>query len=361
MPSNKNQHYVPRCYLKPFTVDGQGAAINLFNLPQERMIAAAPVKNQCSRDYFYGDDLRMETGLQPIEGAYALLVSRLLRDPRNISDGEKRFLKQFWLLQHMRTEASSGRVLAMTSGVQNIVGDVGTLPTISQRDAVQIAMRALPNGQQAIGDIKVTLVWNKSSEPFITSDDPAVLANRWHDAHRPGGGYGMKSAGALFLLPISPTLLCLCYDGGVYSIVSENGCVVVRNADDVLALNCIQLLYARSNVYMRDPSEMVAQIYESVREERARSGIRLQYAVSERAERGGRRYTVVDRGFGAEDRGLIAWHFRNPIPNAWPAFIRWRSDGVVFNNGAAVGFCRRSHAHGGHHPFMKTRYPYRDS
>lgn len=170
----------------------------------------------------------------------------------------------------------------------------------------------------------------------------------------------MKSAGALFLLPISPTLLCLCYDGGVYSIVSENGCVVVRNADDVVALNRIQLLYARSNVYMRDTSEVVAEIYESVREERARSGIRLEYAVSERAERNGRRYTVVDRGFGMDDQGLIAWHFRNPIPNAWPAFIRWRSDGVASSNGSAVGFVRRSHAQGGHHAFLKARYPYRD-
>ena len=131
----------------------------------------------------------METGLQPVEGAYALLVSRLLRDPRYISDAEKLFLKRFWLLQHMRTEASCGRVLAMTSGVQNIVGDVGTLPTISQRDAVQIAMRTLPIGLHAIGDIKkVTLVWNKSSESFVTSDDPAVLVNRWHDVHCPGAG-----------------------------------------------------------------------------------------------------------------------------------------------------------------------------
>jgi hypothetical protein len=30
MASHKNQHFVPRCYLKPFSLDGKGFAINLY-------------------------------------------------------------------------------------------------------------------------------------------------------------------------------------------------------------------------------------------------------------------------------------------------------------------------------------------
>ena len=52
MADNKNQHYVPRVHLKPFTLDGEGLAINLLNIDRMKPISNAPVKNQCSGDYF---------------------------------------------------------------------------------------------------------------------------------------------------------------------------------------------------------------------------------------------------------------------------------------------------------------------
>lgn len=68
MASNKNQHFVPRCYLRPFTINCNNKAINLFNIDKQKFIKNAPVKHQCSRDYFYGEDLIIEKALQPIEG-----------------------------------------------------------------------------------------------------------------------------------------------------------------------------------------------------------------------------------------------------------------------------------------------------
>jgi hypothetical protein len=44
MATNKNQHFVPRVHLRPFTVDEGGAAINVFNLDREKLIPNAPVK-----------------------------------------------------------------------------------------------------------------------------------------------------------------------------------------------------------------------------------------------------------------------------------------------------------------------------
>jgi len=54
MATNKNQHFVPRCYLRPFTLDSANVAINLFNIDRMKFVERAPVKHQCSRDYFYG-------------------------------------------------------------------------------------------------------------------------------------------------------------------------------------------------------------------------------------------------------------------------------------------------------------------
>jgi hypothetical protein len=70
MASNKNQHFVPRCYLRPFTIDGANRAINLYNIDRRKFIERAPVKHQCSGDYFYGKDQLLDKAIQAMEGAY---------------------------------------------------------------------------------------------------------------------------------------------------------------------------------------------------------------------------------------------------------------------------------------------------
>lgn len=70
MATNKNQHFVPRCYLKVFTGKGENLAINLLNLDRQRCIVAAPVKNQCSGDYLYGQDEALENAIRAAEGGY---------------------------------------------------------------------------------------------------------------------------------------------------------------------------------------------------------------------------------------------------------------------------------------------------
>ncbi|WP_394365145.1 DUF4238 domain-containing protein [Paraburkholderia kirstenboschensis] len=66
--SNKNQHFVPRCYLKAFTRDEGNATIKIFNIDRRKFIPTAPVKNQCSGSYFYGDDPKLEEAIQSCEG-----------------------------------------------------------------------------------------------------------------------------------------------------------------------------------------------------------------------------------------------------------------------------------------------------
>ena len=61
MAEKKRQHYVPRFHLKLFSEDG--VSINLFNIKTGKIIEKAAIKGQCQEDYFYGKDLKVETGL----------------------------------------------------------------------------------------------------------------------------------------------------------------------------------------------------------------------------------------------------------------------------------------------------------
>lgn len=107
--TNKNQHFVPRCYLKAFTKDGENLAINLLNLDRQRAIPAAPVKNQCSGDYFYGQDDRLETAIRSVEGSYGNTVARIHAPGYQLTDTDRSVLRTFMLFQHLRTEAASRR------------------------------------------------------------------------------------------------------------------------------------------------------------------------------------------------------------------------------------------------------------
>ena len=95
MATNKNQHYVPRCHFKPFTKDEEGLSINLFNLDQRRLIRNAPVKNQCSGDYFYGQDAELEQLIQNLEGGYGEIRKAVHETRYRLSDDHREALRDF--------------------------------------------------------------------------------------------------------------------------------------------------------------------------------------------------------------------------------------------------------------------------
>ena len=56
MAELKNQHFVPRCLLKPFSFKGEGRWIELYNIRHDKLIERAAVKGQCARNYLYGKE-----------------------------------------------------------------------------------------------------------------------------------------------------------------------------------------------------------------------------------------------------------------------------------------------------------------
>ncbi len=163
-------------------------------------------------------------------------------------------LRTFMLFQHMRTEAASRRSVEMFAGMEHTIGT--PLPDFkpSIKEAVQFAMRAFAEEMHLFDDLKVCLVRNRTSRPFVTSDDPAVIANRWHkeDPRVRHKSPGLMACGTSVFLPLSPRTLCVAYDGNVYSMPHQNGWTEVRRESDVNAFNEQQFLNASANVYFRD-------------------------------------------------------------------------------------------------------------
>ena len=208
MATNKNQHFVPRCYLKAFSQNQEGKAINLFNIDRRELILNAALKNQCSRDYFYGDDQQLEDAIQSFEKPYGLVIQEVLQPGYKLTDEHKRFFKLFWLLQNLRTESASRRQVEIFEGVNSTVGmPQGFIPSMKQ--AVLQAMCVFAEHMDIVDDLEVCLVKNKSEIKYVTSDDPAIMANRWHqfDRRTRGMSFGTGASGLLAILPLAENIV----------------------------------------------------------------------------------------------------------------------------------------------------------
>jgi hypothetical protein len=351
MATNKNQHFVPRCYLRSFTVDCANKEINLFNIDRLKFIEHAPVKNQCSGDYFYGKDLALDKALQATEAAYGKALRDILRPGYKLTDSHRDFLRRFWLLQFMRTDAASRRAVEMNAAMEDIIGIEVPDFRYGIREAVQIAMRVFADKMNLVDDLKICLFKNRTSIPFVTSDDPAVVTNRWYlrDRRTRGRAFGLRSAGNLLLLPLSPRVLCLGYDGDVYSVPHKGGWVDVRNDKDVEALNQYQFLNCWANIYVHDSaySRKVYDVFCTLASIRPKERHIINYAVLDTHEGEFKRYRVIDPDRAVDHQEALI-HIQKVYaqPNAWPKQLRWRSRGIVFTNGTGIGYVRRRWAKG---------------
>lgn len=359
MPSNKNQHYVPRCHLKPFTLHEDGLAIKLFNIDRAITIENAPVKNQCSRDYFYGQNEGLEKAIQTMEGKYSD-VARGIRSHRSLNDSDALFLASFWMFQYLRTEAIQQSIIRTSQAFEKAIGQPAPQIRINKEEATIAALRAFLEQYMALADLGVVQVHNRTNVSFVTSDNPAIQTNRWalSQTTRMSANFGMLSAGFIGLLPISPVVLVLLYDKGIYSIEHQNRCITVKDEPDIQSLNDHQLLNCISNIYFAgDLENRVHRVLPEVKARRAVSGEKVHIFTKRPGGEDNHYYRADKLDTSVAGKAMFATSTYFPRPLAWPSFLHWRTGGYYFYNGSGVGQVRKAHAFDriGDAPFRKIK------
>lgn len=258
MAENKLQHFVPRCHLKPFSAGEEGKSIALLRVQSDAVVKVAPVKGQCARNYFYGEDLQMEKALQGIEGLYAAAIATLTANPSALKSSHFELFRAFAYLQHRRTEQAALRLAAFNAGLADIVFQADE----NQKSQIALNTKAAVNAGFAIwndtktyvDDLNCCILVNVTGEPFITSDDPVVLVNRFYHQRLRREDYGIANSGLCLFMPLTPRHALLCWDSFVYSVQSsKNGFVELPKLGDVRAINSLQLQRAANAVYFSPP------------------------------------------------------------------------------------------------------------
>jgi hypothetical protein len=192
-------------------------------------------------------------------------------------------------------------------------------------------------------DLKIRIVENRTKRDFIISDDPAAMLNRFACEKLDGSGFGVASSGLIFVMPLSPRLSVICYDGQVYSLDLTDGRAVLNTESAVDAYNDIQAITASENAYFqrwKDGEYVRARIAAVKDKRRAPSTVETFVPDGEDEFREHYRPGTIEQGREAK-RSLIAVRFNYPEPDRWIPGLRYRAKPVTFNNGTGMGHVRK--------------------
>lgn len=355
MPDHKNQHYVPRVHFKPFSFQAEGKAINIFLHRRDQTVVNAPITGQCAKSYFYGEDGQLEKLLSRMEGAYGGLIARIAETNSKLDEQDGWILRYFALLQSMRTAEQVARVLSRMSEMSDFFRmaeeahgkDWDATQNPTPESALRELMLAFNDQLQAgtIDDLKIVIVRNRSSRDFVTSDDPAVMTNRWLIQRKAKRSFGLNAAGLLLFLPLSPRMLVLAYDPAVYAItLNGHNEVDLKRENDVLAFNEHQYMGAADAIYfarINEAPDIVAEFKATIPYRPKR------WDCFTTAKHDGETEThskyIVDEAEKVAKSNQMLIHLTSewPSPSRWPSILRYRSNAHGYSRGRII--VRRAH------------------
>lgn len=242
MGKRKEHHFIPQFYLRNFSVGQNRVVICIYNIETDFYFDRAAISDQAKMKYLYGQDDRIESMLGDIERKAALVIKKIINtDSLPGIKSEIQDLFRFILYQHTRTvkreEVIKENLNALNKDIKRVTGHSFN---ISIQEMVDMVERTLP----FLSHIKMALIVNDTSIPFITSDHPVVLYNQLMEIKGHSCRAAWANKGLQVFFPISPDHLIYIYDCYSYTVGKNKnkGEVLSIMENDVKQLNLLQYL-----------------------------------------------------------------------------------------------------------------------
>ena len=259
MANKENQHYVPKFYLRGFSYEGNKKQIGILNLASGFFFQTANLKNQASRDYFYGKDLQIEDALGTLENNYYQLVSSIIKNQKLPKRGS---LDYYLLVQFIILTGIHNPIISNTSK-ESFDKFIELLKSRGPRaDKIEnwetsidgfkkFALSQLMIITEMCLDLEYKLLKNHTTTPFITSDNPLIKYNQFLEKRKfRGSATGFASLGLQLIIPLSPQLGIIGYDQGVYKIGNRKQDIInVIDKQDIDSLNILHFINCYENVF----------------------------------------------------------------------------------------------------------------
>lgn len=330
MAEKKNQHFVPKMYLRLFGDPG-GRSIGVFHIATGRHFPNASIADQAAKPWLYDHDGTVEDTFGVIEGRAAPILRTILADDRVPATRTVSFhrLLTFVILQRERTLAAVAELNARTDAyvkafLRHQYPDQENLDrldrvTIRRTAAMADSLLTAHLGMPLLYDLKAKLIANVSGRAFFTSDAPVILHNRlFEGTGAPALGYG--SQGLMVLVPIGPWRAVLLYDSRAYEVGSRASHLVrLVNPAHARLVNDLQWEAAESCLYVsrETAAPELAEDRERWLKPRTKCKILLSNQIVRDDDREKRVRVGAGRALSTVRLDLPFVHIRLPPPGRW--------------------------------------------
>lgn len=280
MPPRKNQHFVPRHVLRPWTEDERVQSLHL----DSGRVFTEHVSNVCARNYFYGSP-PLEAEIGDLEGLHARPINELRNGSTlpDLDDRQRELLLSFVTTQRTRTKAAQediedGGGDFLREGIredlengryERIIEWNSDLTEQEKTDALlDASVKGIHHreivqgifGFIGIGDLHGLMLRNATAGEFLISDTPVVHDNPRYKTQRGMVRAGLANRGLQIYCPIDPDRILLLYDPLVYEFdTNSRDELFVKSTELLDELNLLQFHSANDIVMSRSADEHYLQ------------------------------------------------------------------------------------------------------
>jgi hypothetical protein len=253
-------HYVPKFYLKNFSILGLGKSVWCFDKAVKKKFKIS-VKNIGCEKGFYTQEI--ENYLSGIESKASPVLKKLINheDLKKLQWHEREIMASFIAIQDNRTHEVREIMKPVNKQLLELI--IASMPNESKkslsteeiknyinRKAEEMAIETqgdlLKESIKLFSNMLLGLQWilleNNTETPLWTSDNPV---NKFNPIQAPPymGNLGYLSSGVAIYFPLTPKLCLSLCDIAQYGLVPSEK-MVMHNTEDIIYQN--HLLFARS-------------------------------------------------------------------------------------------------------------------
>lgn len=256
----KNQHYIPKFYLKNFSFEANQKQIGVFNITNQIFIQRAKLKTQGSKNFFYGEDGKIEDSLAIIEGKLAFAIKKIVQSekvPQKLNS-EHFELITFLTLTDFRNPVRIQSMTGMFDDIKKRLNELDpnfdtskVLPEYTHEETVKQSLSFTREIIEITADLDYKLLINRTKIPFITSDFPIIKYNQFLEQKKwpyAKSGYGV--IGLQVFVPITPKHVILFYDSGIYKVgFKKRQTLELNNPKDIDEINILNFINCFDTIF----------------------------------------------------------------------------------------------------------------
>lgn len=284
MAEKKKQHFVPKSFMKNFADEEK--KFSILHVKDGKLYAKIPYKDQCYKNYFYGEDCEWEEKLNIMETQWANVFRNVI-EGQKLLDNDKILLKQFAVYQRQRTLAEgnykkaekievlreiaymycANKGITYTDELEKIFLQLAE-EEITPAKNLEIALLV----ESMVKDLGTLIVKYDTQAKLIASDAPVISINAFENH-----ALGYACMGLILFFPISRDTLVVLYDKGVYTHFKNFDEIILQDEQEVFHLNIMQYISAENIIFAYDKKDLLF-IDEYVKDERKRNAERPKLA-----------------------------------------------------------------------------------